>query len=126
MHARAQVAFSPMDALLAVGYDDGSVAVFRVASSNTYPRSPSHRHERHTHATTESSASLSESAAGMSTSGPSLARHLHGQAHGGMESGKGAHKGQGRQHPSGDAHDIELVLFRRCVRVCCVARWEGI
>jgi len=34
------VSFSPADATLAVGYDDGSVAIFRVLYSNNAPTSP--------------------------------------------------------------------------------------
>lgn len=34
------MAFSPVDSVLAVGYDDGSVAIFRVLSSNSYASSP--------------------------------------------------------------------------------------
>lgn len=59
---------------------------------------------------------------GMSTSGPSLARHLHGHdrlgpGDRGMPSiGKGKAGERTLLYPSGEAGDIELILARRYVR----------
>ncbi len=83
------MAFSPVDAVLAVGYDDGSVAIFRVVSDNTYASSPGRR-PRPSHSTSvgASSTTASSSFSSSSVSTEPL-------------------------YPCGEAADISLVLSRR-------------
>lgn len=108
-----------------MGYDDGSVAIFRIVSSNSYPRSPSRLRPGRQQSSLGESSSQDEggdvTGVGMSTSGPSLARHLHGHDRLGRPGDRGVvttvKAGQMGQrtvlYPSGEREDIELVLSRR-------------
>ena len=121
------VAFSPSDAVLAVGYDDGSVAIFRIASDNTYAASPRRRGgrnafaeprggEEHEHEDAHEEEDHGGGGGGVSLSGSLLTQHLrlrHGH-------GRGlSHLPQSHEplYPTGEAGDISLVLFRRYVYV---------